>query len=182
MRNVISMKSSNTLNILNRFFALTLILCLILPLTSCAAETQTRVIALKGPTGMGLVSMMQNESQNAAYAFSLAGSADEIVPLLARGEIDIAAVPANLAAVLYNNMQGGVRVIAVNALGVLYIVERGDTIHSVADLRGRVLYSAGRGASPEYALDYILEQNGLNPDTDLTVEYRSEHAECLAAL
>lgn len=161
--------------------AILLILCLSLPV-ACAAETPVRVAALKGPTGMGLVKMMKDEAQNPAYAFSLAGSADEIVPLLAKKEIDIAAVPANLAAILYSNMKGGVRVIAVNTLGVLYMVERGDTVHTVADLVGRTVYSAGRGASPEYALDYILESNGIDPERDLTIEYRSEHAECLAAL
>ncbi len=167
---------------MKKLIVILLVLCLSLPLSAFAEDAVTDVIALKGPTGMGMVKMMKDEESNPAYAFALAGSADEIVPLLAKGEIDIAAVPANLASILYNNMKGGVRVIAVNTLGVLYIVERGDTVHSIADLVGRTLYSAGRGASPEYALNYILEMNGIDPEKDVTIEYRSEHAECLAAL
>lgn len=166
---------------MKKILTLFIILCLSLPLFAVAEDT-INVIALKGPTGMGLVKMMKDESESARYAFELAGSADEIVPKIAKGDVDIAAVPANLAAILYNNTQGGVRVIAVNTLGVLYIVERGDTVHSVKDLIGRTIYSAGRGASPEYALDYILRMNGIDPEKDVTVEYRSEHAECLAAL
>ncbi len=167
---------------MKRVLIMLLVLCLSLAFAATAEEAAVRVAALKGPTGMGMVKMMKDEAQNPAYAFTLAGSADEIVPLLAKGEIDIAAVPANLAAILYQNTRGGVRAVAVNTLGVLYVVERGDTVHSVADLVGRTLYSAGRGASPEYALDYILRSSGIDPETDLTVEYRSEHAECLAAL
>jgi len=143
------------------------------------AEDAVRVGALKGPTAMGLVQLMRDGE---GYEFSLAAAPDEVVPKLVKGELDIAAVPANLAAVLYNNTQGGVKVLAVNTLGVLYIVERGDTIHSVEDLRGRVLVTAGKGATPEYALNAILRGNGLDPERDLTIEFKSEHAECLAAM
>ena len=99
-----------------------------------------------------------------------------------QGEVDIAAVPANLASVLYNKTNGGVQVLAVNTLGVLYIVEDGDTVHSIADLKGRTIYAGGKGATPEYALNYILEKNGLVPGEDVTIEWKSEHAECVAAL
>ena len=143
------------------------------------AEDVVRVGALKGPTAMGMVQMMRDGE---GYEFALAAAPDEIVPRIVKGELDIAAVPANLAAVLYNNTQGGVKVLAVNTLGVLYIVERGDTIHSVEDLRGRVLVTAGKGATPEYALNAILRGNGLDPEKDLTIEFKSEHAECLAAM
>lgn len=144
------------------------------------AENAVRVGALKGPTAMGMVEMMQDKSD--AYEFTLAAAPDEIVPLLVKGDLDIAAVPANLGSVLYNNTNGAVRVLAINTLGVLYIVERGETIQSVADLKGRTLVSAGKGSTPEYALNYILRGNGLDPESDLTIEYKSEHAECLAAM
>ena len=129
---------------------------------------------------MGMVQMMENKAD--AYDFTLAAAPDEIVPLLVKGELDIAAVPANLGSVLYNNTQGAVKALAINTLGVLYIVERGDTVHSVADLKGRTLVTAGKGSTPEYALNYILRGNGLDPEADLTVEFKSEHAECLAAM
>ena len=144
------------------------------------AASPVRVGALKGPTAMGMVEMMQDKADT--YDFTLAAAPDEIVPLLVKGDLDIAAVPANLASVLYNNTEGKVRVLAINTLGVLYIVERGETISSIADLKGRTLVSAGKGSTPEYALNYILRGNGLDPETDLTIEYKSEHSECLAAL
>ena len=101
---------------------------------------------------------------------------------LAQGTTDIAAVPANLASVLYNNTEGGVQVLAINTLGVLYIVESGDTVHSVEDLRGKTIYASGKGNTPEAALNYVLTQNGIDPSADVTIEWKSEQAECLSAL
>ena len=103
-------------------------------------------------------------------------------PLWPRGPRDLAAVPANLASVLYNNTEGGVRVLAINTLGVLYIVESGDTVHSVEDLRGKTIYASGKGNTPEYALNYVLTQNVIDPASDVTIEWKSEHAECIAAM
>ena len=128
---------------------------------------------------MGMVKMMSDAPD--AYDFTISAAIDEITPKLVKGEVDIAAVPANMASVLYNNTEGAVKVLAINTLGVLYIVENGDSgVSSIADLKGRTLYASGKGASPEYALNYLLAQNGLDPETDVTVEYKSEHAECLA--
>ncbi len=143
------------------------------------------VAALRGPTSMGLVKLME-ESENGltdnSYSFTLEGAPDAIVPLLVKGDIDAAAIPGNLASVLYNNTKGQIEVIAINTLGVLYIVENGDSIQSVDDLRCRTIYSAGKGSTPEYALQYILSSNGLEVGKDVFIEWKSEHAECVAAL
>lgn len=143
------------------------------------------VAALRGPTSMGLVKLME-ESENGltdnSYSFTLEGAPDAIVPLLVKGDIDAAAIPGNLASVLYNNTKGQIEVIAINTLGVLYIVENGDSIQSVDDLRGRTIYSAGKGSTPEYALQYILSSNGLEVGKNVFIEWKSEHAECVAAL
>ena len=165
---------------LRRFISLFVVFALLALPAALAESTPVRVGALKGPTAMGMVQMMADKA--GAYDFTLAAAPDEIVPLLVKGELDIAAVPANLGSVLYNNTQGAVKALAINTLGVLYIVERGDTVHSVADLKGRTLVTAGKGSTPEYALNYILRGNGLDPEADLTVEFKSEHAECLAAM
>lgn len=158
-----------------------LVMVIALALGAAYAEPAARVAALKGPTAMGMVKMMDDAPD--AYDFTIAAAIDEITPKLVKGEFDIAAVPANLASVLYNNTQGKVKVLAVNTLGVLYIVENGDSgVTDVADLKGRTIYASGKGASPEYALNYLLTQNGLDPEKDVTVEYKSEHSECLAAL
>lgn len=151
-----------------------------------AEPVDVNVMALKGPTAMGMVKLMDDadsgnvDTEN--YSFEIAASADEVTPKLIQGETDIAAVPANLASVLYNKTEGQIQVLAVNTLGVLYIVENGDSIHSVSDLAGRTIYASGKGSTPEYALNFILEKNGLTPETDVTIEWKSEHSECVSAL
>lgn len=142
------------------------------------APIDVDIMALKGPTAMGLVEMMENSD----YNFSIVASVDEVSPKLLQGKTDIAAIPANLASVLYNKTEGEIQVLAINTLGVLYIVENGETIQSVADLKGKTIYASGKGATPEYALNYILSSNGINPETDVTIEWKSEHSECVAAL
>lgn len=144
------------------------------------------IVALKGPTAMGMVSFMNQVDSGAIvdnqYQFSIVASVDEVPPMLVKGEVDIAAVPANLASVLYNNTEGGVQVMAVNTLGVLYIVGTGEEITSAEELKGKTIYASGKGATPEYALNYILSENGIDLENDVTIEWKSEHAECLSAL
>ena len=164
---------------MKKLFILMLVLMM---LASCASAEGVRIAALKGPTAMGMVEMMENDAVK--YSFEICAAADEITPRLAGNnpEFDIAALPANLASVLYNRTSGGLKVLAINTLGVMYIAERGESVSSVADLKGKTLYTAGKGSTPEYALNYILEMNGLTPGEDVTIEFKSEHSECLAAL
>lgn len=167
---------------MKKFVAVLMTLILTLSLAACAvAEPLADVAALKGPTAMGMVKMM-NDDAGANWNFSIAAAADEIAPKLIQGELDIAAVPANLAATLYNKTQGKVQVLAINTLGVLYIIENGETVQSVADLKGRTIYSAGQGATPEYALNYILKENGIDPAQDVNIIFSKEHTECLNAV
>ena len=144
------------------------------------------IAALKGPTAMGLVKLMKDsesgETTGNEYTFTLAGSADEVTPALIKGELDMACVPANLAAVLYGKTEGAVEVLAVNTLGVLYIVENGESVQSIADLKGQTIVAAGKGSTPEYVLRYLLSENGIDPDNDVTIDWKSEHSECVAAL
>lgn len=127
---------------------------------------------------MGMAQLLDDDS----YDFTIAASPDEIVPQIVQGNVDIAAVPSNLAAVLYQKTQKNVSVLAVNTLGVLYLVENGESIQSVEDLKGKTIYASGKGATPEYALEYVLSANGIDPEKDVTIEYKSEHAEVVAAL
>lgn len=153
--------------------------------SSQTQRTTIRLAALKGPTTMGLVKLLEdNEAGSSAnqYEFTLAATADEITAAIGKGELDAAAVPCNLASVLYNKTEGKIAVGAVNTLGVLYIVETGDTIQSVADLKGKTIYTTGKGTTPEYSLNYVLTQNGIDPASDVTIEFKSEAAEVAAAL
>lgn len=164
---------------------LVLVLALLMLTLSASAEDAMRVVALKGPTAMGMVQVMDradNGDLKGQYSFSIAAAIDEVTPQIAQGTVDVAAVPANLASVLYNKTEGKIQVLAVNTLGVIYIVENGDTVHSVEDLRGKTIYASGKGATPEYALNYILSSNGIDPEKDVTIEWKSEHAECLQTL
>lgn len=150
-----------------------------------SAEGPVRIAGLKGPTTMGLVNLLDMEQQGTAaldYDLQLYGTADEIVPGLIKGELDMAAIPANLAAALYQKTKGGIQVMAVNTLGVLYVVEKGDTVHSMADLAGRTILSTGKGTTPEYLLRYLLEKNGLDPDKDVKIQYCSEATEVTAQM
>ena len=149
------------------------------PASPETAAAALRVAGLKGPTTMGLVNLM-NSADGANYEFTMYGAADEIVPLLVKGELDAAAVPANLAATLYQKTEGAVEVACVNTLGVLYILENGETIQSVADLKGQTIVTTGKGTTPEYVLRYVLSQNGIDPDADVTIEYCSEATEALS--
>lgn len=181
---------------IKKLLALCLTLALVLSLAACGKQEEQppettpasyRIAALKGPTAMGLVKLMQDaaggtvESGN-TYDFTLAGSADEVTPALIKGELDMACVPANLAAVLYGKTEGAVEVLAVNTLGVLYIVENGSAVQSIADLKGQTIVAAGKGSTPEYALRYLLSENGIDPDNDVTIDWKNEHSECVAAL
>ena len=150
-----------------------------------AADEAMKVTVLQGPTAMGMVGVMNSADEGTLdyeCSISMVSAVDEVPPMIAKGTTDLAAVPANLASVLYNNTEGGVQVLAVNTLGVLYIVENSDSISTVEDLRGKTIYASGKGATPEYALNYILSANGIDPETDVTIEWKSEHAECLASL
>ena len=169
------------------------------PVTEDALNTiPLRAAALKGPTAMGLVQLIdrfgivetpqdepltQERSENGgSYVFTLAGAADQISPLLIKGELDIACVPANLAATLYHKTGGQIVTLGINTLGVIYIVEKGEQVHSIADLKGKTIVAAGKGQTPEYGLRYLLEQNDMDPDEDVNIEWKSEHTECVAAL
>jgi NitT/TauT family transport system substrate-binding protein len=155
------------------------------PETATGENAAWKIAGLKGPTTMGLCNLMAEADAGTAqgsYAFSMYGSADEVVPLLVKGDIDAAAVPANLAATLYQKTKGAVETACINTLGVLYVVENGDTIQSVADLKGQTILTTGKGTTPEYVLRYVLQQNGLDPDKDVTITFASEATEALSQL
>lgn len=148
-------------------------------------KTDIRVAALKGPTAIGMVKIMDDSANNVAnnnYQFTVAGAADEISAGLIKGEFDIAAVPCNLASVLYNKTEGKVKLAGINTLGVLYIVETGDSIQSIEDLKGKTIYSTGLGTTPQFTLNYLLNSYGIDPEKDVTIEYKTEATEVAALL
>lgn len=150
-------------------------------------DTVVRVAGLNGPTTMGIVKLMADSEEGKAknkYSFNIYTGATEITPLLTKGELDIALIPANLAANLYNKTDKSLEVLAINTLGVVYVVEKGDTVNSVSDLKGKTVYAPAtlKGAAPELAFRYILNSNGIDPDKDVTFEWKSEPTEIVATL
>lgn len=151
-----------------------LMLAGVFALTACAKKqeqtTDIRIAALKGPTSMGMVKLIGEEYPH--YNVSIESAPDALAPRFISGDVDVAAVPINLASVLYNKLDGDVVVLAVNTLGVLYMLENGSSISSFADLAGKKIYATGQGATPEYILSYLMNKNGVEAE----VEYVGEHA------
>ena len=162
---------------MKKLTALILIACMAAALfAGCGtkATTPANIGTLQGPTGMGMVTLMGDEFSS-KYNITIESAPDAVVGKIINGELDIAAVPVNLAATLYNKTEGNIMMIAVNTLGVLYVLEDGETVNSMADLAGKTLYATGQGSTPEYMLSYLLEKNGLTDS--VTVEYKAEHSE-----
>lgn len=150
--------------------------------TPPAEKTAISIAALKGPTGIGMAPLMEQAEQGTShndYSVTIAASPDEVVAKIISKEVDIAMVPTNMAALLYQKTEGAISLAALNTLGTLYLVEKGDTIHSLADLSGKTITMAGQGAVPEYVLQYLLEKNQV---TDVTFDFVAEHAEAATAL
>lgn len=148
------------------------------------SDLTLRVGSLKGPTSIGLVSLMDQASGGEAkgtYDFTMVTAADELLTKVISGDLDIALVPANMASILYNKTSHGINVIDINTLGVLYVVSGDESIQSIADLKGKTIYMTGKGTTPDYVLSYLLSANGITAD-DVTIEYKSEATEVAAVL
>ena len=148
---------------------------------SCAGaeKAAVNVAFLKGPTGMGAAKLMADAdagtTQN-AYSFTLVGAADVGTGQLVSGELDMAALPTNAIAALYQKTEGGVQALAVNTLGVLYVLERGESVQALSDLDGKTILSSGQGSTAEAVLNYLLAAAGVTAN----VEYVAEHSEVVA--
>lgn len=147
------------------------------------ASADISIASLKGPTSIGLAKLYTdsdagNTTNN--YNYSIHGTADEITAGLTKGEIDIAAIPCNLASILYNKTEGQIQIAGINTLGVLYVVTKGCTVTTVKDLEGKTICSTGQGTTPEYTFNHIVTSHGLNTTEDMTMQYYSEATEIAA--
>lgn len=173
------MKKDMKKNLMKRIVAVITAAVMLFSLAAFAAcskkqdDTEIRIAALKGPTGMGMVKLADKQNYP-NYTVSIEASPDALNPRIISGEVDVAAVPVNLASVLYNKLDGDISVLAVSTLGVLYVVEAGSEVNSVADLAGKTVYATGQGATPEYILNYLLDKNGVAGSVE--INYVGEHA------
>lgn len=174
---------------MKKLTSLFLTFILIISLIGCSDKTGSsdtnepiNITMLKGPTGIGSVQLIEkneNGESEGRYDINISAAADDAMAKIISGEADIAAVPTNIAPLLYNKTDGEVSVLAVNTLGVLYILENGNRINSIKDLENKTVYASGQGAVPEYVLNYLLEANGVE---NVNIIYMSEHAETASAL
>ena len=182
---------------MKKLISILLAVVLVFAFAGCAGETQTpakkvnlkevecNVYGIAGPTGVGLANLMEeaaNKNGSLKYNIALAANNDEIVAKIVNKEADIAAVATNLASAIYNKTNGGVQVLAVNTLGVLNVVAKGYEINSIADLKGKTVYSTGQGANPEYIINDILENNGLEVGKDVKVEFVAQPTDLVAKI
>lgn len=150
-----------------------------------ADKIKVNIGALKGPTGLGMLKLMDDAADFKTtnnYEFTLVGDPSELVAKLSSKQLDIASLPTNVASTLYNKTNSNIQILNINTLGVLYILENGENMSSISDLKGKTIYATGQGATPEYALSFILEQNGLKVGDDVFIEYLSEHSELATKL
>ena len=172
---------------MKRFVAILMVLVLVVSVfVGCGKEekderqgAEVRITAIAGPTGIGLVDLMQKSADKATvntYTFNVVSDPTQAVAAITNGTADIAAVPTNLASTLYKKTGGKVQVLAVNTLGVLHILEQGESVKSVQQLKGKTIYTdvKNKGANPEYILRYLLEKNGIDPDKDVTIEFAAD--------
>lgn len=143
--------------------------------------------AIKGPTGAGMVKLIDDAANGAAannYNVTLSADASEVVTKVIAGEYDIACLPTNSAAVVYQKTQGAVKLLALNTEGVLHILQNTSSEDAITDwsqLKGKTIYTLGQGANPEYVLDYVLSGHGIDPDNDVTIQFCGAADEVIAA-
>ena len=171
-----------------RIIAFVLVFVLSLAVLASCAKNDTatfKVGVLKGPTGFGAISLIdkaENGQTKNKYDFTIDSASDAVTSALLSGELDIAFLPSNAAAMLYNKTEGKISVVGVATLGILYVVTRDDSIKTLADLKDKKVVTSGAGSTAEYATSYIFSENGLVPGENVTLDYASEHSEAAAQL
>ncbi|MEA4964386.1 MAG: ABC transporter substrate-binding protein [Oscillospiraceae bacterium] len=140
--------------------------------TTAADDITIRAMVLSGTTGFGMAKLIADaEAGETAVpcTVSVETDASNVTAALVSGSIDVAALPTNAAAAVYNKTQGGVQVLALNTRGVLYLMTgAGESVSSFADLKGKTVYVPAQ--NPTFIFTYLCEQNGLTPGEDITID------------
>ncbi|MBR3718308.1 MAG: ABC transporter substrate-binding protein, partial [Firmicutes bacterium] len=135
---------------------------------------------LMGPTGMGMAGLKSDDIS--VMNVNVFDAPDQAMAGLLNGELDIAAIPSNVAAVLYNKTEGGVKLLGVNTGGVLYLLSNNaDPVSSLADLKGKTVYASGMGGVPEYAFKALMANAGL-AEGDIELVWMNSHADVVSTL
>ena len=135
---------------------------------------------LMGPTGMGMAGLFGREDEG--FMMNLYDAPDQCMAGLLNGDLDVAAIPSNVAAVLNNKTEGGIRLLGVNTGGVLDVLSNNaEPVSSLADLKGKTVYASGMGGVPEYAFKALMEKEGLSED-DIELIWMNSHADVVSTL
>lgn len=163
-----------------KFICLVLALTMLFAFVSCAKkpdeELEIKINVLNGTTAMGMAQMINNakdDTDDMNYKIEVFTAPDLITGAIVSGEAHIAALPTNVAAKLYKASSGKVKLLAVNTLGVLYLLQNGTTVTSFEDLKGKTIYIPGAAANPEYVTVALLKANGLEVGTDVIIDTTS---------
>ncbi len=169
---------------------LTALLLILLPLASCKKQEMettvdgkqtVRIYSLNGTTGFGMAKLMEDAANDAfekeTYTVTVKTDPVEVRTALVNGDVDIAALPTNLASTVYNVSDGAIKILAVNTLGCLYLLTNdGTEIRSFADLAGKTVYAPAQ--NPTMILKHLCEANGLTVGTDVSI--KNDYAEAAA--
>lgn len=147
---------------------------------------QVRVGVLNGPSCIPAAYLLENivsiEGENLEYetisnATSLAGK-------ILNDEIDIGFLPPNLAAILYNKKQDSILCTAITGTGNLSLISKNSSVKTFDDLKGKTVYVAGAGATPEYIMRYLLKKNGIAADSKngITLDFSIQTQQLAAML
>ena len=151
---------------MKRIFCLLLCCMLLFPVAACKKnEAQIRIYTLNGTTGFGMAPLIAADTADDYYNFTVETDATVVRDAILSESADIAALPTNVAAALYNATNGGVRVLALNTAGVLYVVTADTTVTTLADLAGKTLYTPAQ--NPAFITAALLKQAGY---TDITLD------------
>lgn len=144
-----------------------------------------RVAGLKGPTSMGMIQLFEeykNPSEGVNFEYVSESAPDLLVGKLIKGELDFAAVPTNLASIIYNKTEGKYQLTNINTLNVLYVLTNGSDVDSIESLKGKTIHVSGKGATPDYMIRYLLSKNGLDPEKDVILDFSLDHASLAQAI
>lgn len=148
-------------------------------------KIDVRVAGLNGPTSIGMIKLFEdytNPKENVEISYTNASAPDQLVGKLIQGELDFAAVPTNLASIIYNKTEGAYQLTTINTLNVIYILTNGVEVNSIKDLKGKTVHISGKGATPDYMMKYLLAENNLIVGEDVTLDFSLDHASLAQAL
>jgi len=144
------------------------------------------IASLKGPTSIGMIKLIDDsssiDSDNVSVSLEVIPSPDLLVPRLLNEELDIAAVPVNVASKVYNLTKGKYELAVINTLGVLYVLSADKSINSLEDLKGQTIYCGTPGATPDFILKNLMNKNNLKPDEDILIDYSLNNSELAQAV